>query len=283
MKLKAKSINYHLTKACNMQCKFCFATFNDLKNEKFDLNKALSILDEVKKAGFEKITFAGGEPTLIPSLVTIVKHAKELGLNTTIVTNGYKLLNSYLLSELSDSLDWLALSVDSTTENSNNESGRVTRKGNQLLRKDIEEIVNEARLYGIKIKINTVVSKYNLHDDLNSLISNVAPERWKIFQAMPVDGQNSDHQNDFMISEKEYHYFLWNHMRSIAKHNGVSEPEKLMRGSYYMISPEGKLYDSSTGEHTYSRDILEVGMQNALLDVTFNYMKFMERGGEYAW
>ena len=80
-----------------MKCKFCFATFNDLGVVKHNLEKSKRIVAEVAKNGFSKITFAGGEPTLIKELPEIVKYAKELGLITTIVTTGAKLSESPLL------------------------------------------------------------------------------------------------------------------------------------------------------------------------------------------
>lgn len=283
MNIQAKSINYHLTKACDMQCKFCFATFQDIKHSKFDTNRAFRIIDEVVKAGFEKITFAGGEPSLIKSLPEIIAHAKKLDLNTTVVSNGFRFANSDLLNRLVENLDWLALSIDSSNFKSNILSGRITRKDELLNTNDYKRLIDSAREKNVKIKINTVVSKYNLSDDLNSMLNFLEPDRWKIFQAMPVNGQNTLYQSKFTITHEEYQSFLWRHIKSIAKHKGVDEPENLMRGSYYMISPDGKLFDSTIGEHEYSRDIIKFGIKEALNDIQFNYDKFIERGGDYDW
>ena len=41
------SINYHLTKSCNMKCKFCFATFNDLGVVKHNLENSKKIISEI--------------------------------------------------------------------------------------------------------------------------------------------------------------------------------------------------------------------------------------------
>ncbi|MEO0472453.1 MAG: radical SAM protein, partial [Bacteroidota bacterium] len=65
------SVNFHLWEPCNMRCGFCFATFQDVKRTilpKGHLPKedALNVVQAIAKAGFEKITFAGGEPTLCP-------------------------------------------------------------------------------------------------------------------------------------------------------------------------------------------------------------------------
>jgi radical S-adenosyl methionine domain-containing protein 2 len=52
-----------------MRCKFCFATFQDVKHSilpKGHLSKeqAIEVVQHLTDIGFEKITFAGGEPTI---------------------------------------------------------------------------------------------------------------------------------------------------------------------------------------------------------------------------
>ena len=61
------SVNYHLWKPCNMRCRFCFATFQDIPAEvlpKGHLGRdgSLSVVESLAGAGFRKINFAGGEP-----------------------------------------------------------------------------------------------------------------------------------------------------------------------------------------------------------------------------
>ena len=94
------SVNYHLWNPCNMRCKFCFATFQDVKIQlpKGHLSKeeSMKLIEEIADFGFEKITFAGGEPTLCPWISELIKLAKENGLTTMIVTNGSKLSDEFL-------------------------------------------------------------------------------------------------------------------------------------------------------------------------------------------
>ncbi|MBU3664162.1 MAG: radical SAM protein [Bacteroidetes bacterium] len=93
--MSIKTINFHLWEACNMRCKFCFATFNDIKeysSSKANLSKAqhLSIIKQIADFKVEKINFVGGEPTLCKWLPDLVSYAKSLGLKTSIVSNGWK-------------------------------------------------------------------------------------------------------------------------------------------------------------------------------------------------
>jgi len=91
------SVNFHLWEPCNMRCKFCFATFQDVKQSilpKGHLPKkeAIEVVKKLAIYGFKKITFAGGEPLLCPWLPDLMKTAKELGMTTMIVTNGSRLI-----------------------------------------------------------------------------------------------------------------------------------------------------------------------------------------------
>ena len=127
------SVNFHLWKPCNMKCKFCFATFQDVGQEvlpKGHLPRegCLSVVEALAGAGFDKINFAGGEPTLCPWLPDLIRRAKELALTTSIVTNGSRITPEWLDS-VGNSLDWAAVSIDTVDPEKLESSGRTTRDG----------------------------------------------------------------------------------------------------------------------------------------------------------
>ena len=71
----------------------CFATFEDIDQKalpKGHLGRdhSLSVVESLAQAGFEKINFAGGEPTLCPWLPDLIGRAKDLRMTTSVVTNG---------------------------------------------------------------------------------------------------------------------------------------------------------------------------------------------------
>ncbi len=91
-KMKLISVNWHMTERCNYKCKFCFAKYNIHKKPICEnLNKSKRLIETLKAHGAEKINFTGGEPLLCKNLGEIIKFAKELGITTSIVTNGYYL------------------------------------------------------------------------------------------------------------------------------------------------------------------------------------------------
>ncbi len=265
-----------------MRCKFCFATFKDLGIVKHDFQRSSQIIRQLAAAGFEKINFAGGEPTLVKELPALAKLAKELGMTTTIVTNGTKFAEKKVYDELIPYLDWIALSIDSTSDSVNLASGRALHGKTVLTKAFYLELIKNLRKDKKKIKINTVVSRFNLDEDFNHFIEEAKPDRWKILQAMPVEGQNSD-ESGFEVSKNEFLQFINRNNKHNVKLETVPEDIELIRGSYIMVNPEGCFFDSTNGKHTYSNSIIQVGVEKALSQINFDYELFLRRGGMYEW
>ena len=283
---KVPTVNYHLWQPCNMRCGFCFATFLDISPQSSNyLAKvdALQVVDLVSLAGFTKINFAGGEPTLCPWLVDLIGCAKTSGLTASVVTNGSKITDPWLDS-VAGFLDIIAVSIDSVDAGTLLKIGR-TVKGKEPISEDyyrrICESVKDRR---IRLKVNTVVNQYNLDEDFRPFIKDVLPERWKIFQALLVQGQNEGHFDEFAVTLAEFNQYVARN-RSVESDGicVVPETNELMTGSYLMIDPLGRFFDDTKGKHTYSRPILEVGVgvERALEDIDIYPECFAARGGFY--
>jgi radical S-adenosyl methionine domain-containing protein 2 len=282
------AVNYHLWEPCNFRCKYCFATFKDVRKTilpkgHLPKDEALKIVDALSTEGFTKITFAGGEPTLCPWLIDLIKKAKSNGLTTTIVTNGSGLTEAFL-EQVKNDLDWIAISIDSVSVTSNQKIGRFM--GNKIL-PDFNWYLQKAELvkqFGIRLKVNTVVNQYNYNElQLGELINQLQPKRWKIFQALPVQGQNDEFFEELSISGEQLKVFVESNSVSNPAINVVVENNERMRGSYVMIDPAGRFYDNTKGCHTYSSPILHVGVKTALNQINRDYDKFIKRGGLYDW
>lgn len=116
-----------------MRCRFCFATFLDIGRgilPKGHLNRAdcLSVVEAPAAAGFDKINFAGREPTLCPWAPDLIPRAKGLGCTTSVVTNGSR-ITADCLDRLDGCLDWTALSIDTVDPERLQRIGRATVDG----------------------------------------------------------------------------------------------------------------------------------------------------------
>jgi radical S-adenosyl methionine domain-containing protein 2 len=278
------AVNYHLWEPCNMRCKFCFATFQEVKKTilpkghlpKEDSLKLVNLLSE----HFDKITFVGGEPTLCPWLPDLIIRAKQLGMNTGIVSNGTRLNEKYL-TELRPYLDWVGLSIDSLNEDTNVKMGRAIAGTKPLNETYYLNLVNLITNLGFKLKINTVVNKYNYTENLSEFIKVSGTNRWKVFQVLPIKGENDKHIDELKITKEEFNFFLANHEKT--KHFLVPDNNEEMRGSYAMIDPVGRFFENSTGSIFNSDPILKIGVEKAYEMAHPDRDKFIKRGGVYNW
>jgi radical S-adenosyl methionine domain-containing protein 2 len=271
------AVNFHVNRTCNAHCAFCFATFRDVPGQ-LGLDAALRLLDALAAAGVEKLNFAGGEPTLHRRIGELIRAARERGFVTSIVTNGAR-LDALLDSHAAD-LDWVGLSVDSAIESVEVALGRS--RGTHVA--DSLGLALRCRARGIRVKLNTVVTSLNAGEDMSAFVRAMAPERWKVFQVLPMKGQNDGVVEPLLISPAAFRAFIARHEAlASAGLAPIVEDNDAMRGSYAMIDPEGRFFGNATGEHVYSRPILAVGVEAALAEVGVSAEKFDMRGGRYSW
>ena len=270
-----------------MRCKFCFATFQDVKKDilpkgHLPKEKSLQVVEQLGDFGFEKITFAGGEPTLCRWLPDLIRAAKSKGMTTCVVTNGSNLSDEWLDANRGH-LDWIALSIDSISDETNIEAGRAVAGRRPLPASCYRALAKSIKARGYQLKINTVVSKFNCREDLNAFILTVRPDRWQILQALKVEGQNDQHYGAFYISEQEFGQFTTAHQESIRALDAVVETNEAIKGSYLMVDPAGRFFDNVESGYRYSSPLLEVGVAGALGQVQPEMKKFLSRGGRYDW
>ena len=277
MSLLPPAVNFHINRHCNARCRFCFATFRDVSGQ-LSLAEAMKTIDLLHAAGAEKLNFAGGEPTLHPQLGALLRHAHGLGLVTSVVTNGARL--ERLLLEHAEVLDWAGLSVDSAREDVEVALGRS--RGQHVAQS--VRLAEQCRAAGVRVKLNTVVTTLNAEEDLSGLVRQIAPERWKVFQVLPMLGQNEGAVEPLLISAEAFDGFVRRHEPLRAEGLApVVEDNDTMRGSYAMIDPAGRFFGNATGAHVYSDPIVTFGVAATLAQVGFVPHKFEGRGGRYTW
>jgi len=273
--LEPISVNYHLVKECNYECRFCFATFRDVRG-RLTLSQKLELLQALRESGCQKINFAGGEPNLDRDLPALLRESRKQGFTTSIISNGYGI--EALLDSSADDLDWIGLSVDSADEEVQARLGRG--RGDHVERcSELAPLIVDA---GIKLKINTVVTRLTWEEDMRPLIYTLHPHRWKVFQVLPVRGQNDRRVTPLLISAAQFQAFVERH-KLAPPLTPVVEDNEAMTGSYAMIDPLGRFFNNIDGVHTYSRPILEVGVATALAESRFSRTRFVRRGGVYSW
>lgn len=277
------SVNFHLWQPCNMRCRFCFATFHDVRlglpKGHLPEEEALEVTRLLARS-FRKITFAGGEPTLCPWLPSLLAAAHDAGAVTMVVTNGSR-IDDDLLAQCAGTLDWLAVSIDSTRERTNCALGRAVND-RALSTGEYLALGERAGRFGLRLKVNTVVTTLNCDEEINALLCELAPARWKILRALPVDGQNDGRIEPLICSSAQFAAYV-ERARAVEAQGIPVVPEEHadIRGGYAMVDPAGRFFDNVDGRHHYGRPIREVGLHAAFEDVRFSMEGFLRRGGTY--
>lgn len=281
------ALNFHVWQPCNMRCRYCFAEFSDavplLQADKGLLReRALKVVTAAADAGIQKLTLVGGEPTLCPWLLELLKLARHRGMVTMLVSNGSRMDGGWV-DRHAPWLDWAALSIDSLEPQINSRIGRVSGGGFVPDRATYTGLLKSLQKAGCRTKVNTVVSALNWREDFTSFLMEHAVERWKVLQALHVAGENDSAFPHLSVSAQEFQAFLQRH-ESLEQHMMVAaEDNEAMRGSYLMVDPMGRFSSNIDGGHRYSEPIWAVGWDKARDQIEVDAQRFLARGGLYDW
>lgn len=292
------SVSFHITKPCNMACKFCYSTYEELGRVKMlSVDDGMTILTKLAEAGVQKVTFAGGEPMLHPNLDFFISYAKkELGMTTSIITNG-SLLTEGILARWHNQdmmMDWVGLSIDSFDHSINQKIGRVQKDQSVNQYRHLLGLLNK---YNYKVKVNTVINAYNYKDFPATLdiLNHYKIDRFKLLRTLPINGENQQDWNEIACTDDMWkkvidvlslYYILTDKEDPTIPRNIktiVPEDNADMTASYMLVSPKGELYENSKGEHTFGPNLIHNTIEECLAPLNLNFDTFINRGGQYNW
>ena len=266
--MKNLKLNFHMLEACNYRCRFCFAEFGDIRQLKAP--EMFKVVEKTAACGcFSAINFAGGEPFLVKELPELIKCAKQLGLDTSVITNGSR-LDKPMLDAILPNLDCLGISVHSLREETKRQIGSCSNKGATLGNEQLKLISEYVRANSnCKLKINTVVNAYNKDEILAPFVKELDVDRWKIMRCKLFNANTP-----LLISDEEWQKFVHNN-------RGVdgSVIEGDMQNSYIIVNPAGDLITEGTRNASYNRigSVIRDDMGGLLDKLPFNNMVYRKR------
>lgn len=237
MERESYVVNLHILEQCNYKCKYCFAHYES-KNI-LSINDWIEIIDNIcNSISVKRFNIAGGEPLLYPRIDELIEYIKSKNIEVSIITNGI-LLSEYFIEKHSKNLDTIGISVDSLLEDTLLKLDCKTSRGELLTVDKLENLCHVIKQYGIKLKINTVVTKENYKEILFEKLNKMNVDRWKILKMKPF--KNESFCNLYLnVTDEEFDYFL---KRNSQMNNIVVE--KSMINSYIVIDSSGYLLDNS--------------------------------------
>ncbi|XP_040283460.1 radical S-adenosyl methionine domain-containing protein 2 isoform X3 [Bufo bufo] len=188
-----------------------------------------------------------------------------------------------MLKDAGEHLDILAVSCDSFNEDVNKLIGRGQGKKNHV--EKLMKIRQWCCDYNVAFKINSVITSYNVDEDMRNEITMISPIRWKVFQCLIIGGENSGDEalrqaEKFVITNEEFKGFLDRHKDIKCL---VPESNQQMRDSYLILDEYMRFLDCRNGRKDPSKSVLDVGVENAIKFSGFDEKMFFKRGGKYVW
>jgi GTP 3',8-cyclase len=201
-----RRINYlriSLTDRCNFRCVYCMPALGMQflpRPELLTSDELLRVVRAAAAAGFQKIRLTGGEPTLRPDLVELVRAIKATpGIeHVAMTTNALRL--GKLAQPLKDAgLDRVNISIDTLDPQ---KFRQVTRGGKLEM---VWDGIAEADRVGLHpIKLNAVVVRGLNEEEAPQLAALTLQHRWEMrfIEVMPLTGVADVAQDGVVKSEE---------------------------------------------------------------------------------
>lgn len=147
-----------LTHRCPLQCPYCSNPLQmDQVKSELSTEEWKSVLSQAAKLGVLQVHFSGGEPTVRQDLAELIRHAREAGLYTNLITSGVAAGKARFDDFVAAGLDHVQLSIqdsDATTaERIGNYAGAQEKK---------LAFAKWVRAAGLPLTVNAVVNRHNI-------------------------------------------------------------------------------------------------------------------------
>jgi len=147
-----------LTYACPLQCPYCSnpLDFPDYRNE-LSTDDWKRVLSEARSMGAVQLGLSGGEPLTRKDLTEIVKHGREIGYYSNLITSGYGLDEQRILELKNAGLDHIQISFQASNAELND-----FLAGTQAfqLKKKMARLVKQ---HGYPMVLCVVIHRQNIH------------------------------------------------------------------------------------------------------------------------
>jgi|SoiMethySBSTD1v2_1073268.scaffolds.fasta_scaffold224568_2 MoaA/NifB/PqqE/SkfB family radical SAM enzyme len=172
-------VQIHPTLRCNLRCLHCYSSSSPESAQTLAIEQINDTLTVLAAEGITVASFSGGEPLMYRELGEALRHARSLGLTTTVTTNGM-LLDTDRAAMLRDWACVVAVSIDGKPA-SHNEL-RVNPRAFEITTKKLQLLRDE----GVPFGIIFTLTMYNL-DELEWVASYAAEQGAGLLQIHPLE------------------------------------------------------------------------------------------------
>ncbi|MEQ1622382.1 MAG: pyrroloquinoline quinone biosynthesis protein PqqE [Methylococcales bacterium] len=147
-----------LTYACPLQCPYCSNPI-DYANYQSELDTEdwKRVLTQARKMGAVQLGFSGGEPLTRKDLAELVRHARDLGYYSNLITSGYGLTEERIIQLKEAGLDHIQVSIQASTQELND---HIAGTASFQTKKEVAHLVKK---HGYPMVLCVVIHRENIH------------------------------------------------------------------------------------------------------------------------
>jgi cyclic pyranopterin phosphate synthase len=171
--------------SCNNNCLLCSLRPQAKLNKDKDTRDILKLIDEGRQAGYARVEFTGGEPTIRPDIFSLIAAAKKNGFSEiAISTNGRMFGYDRFLDKAADAgLNRVTLTLYGPNAEIHNAIARTPGSFDQT----VSGIENILARKDIILSVNTVVCRLNCGQllETGTFLSDLGVRVWGLLDLIP--------------------------------------------------------------------------------------------------
>jgi radical SAM protein with 4Fe4S-binding SPASM domain len=113
---RPEGVTFELTYGCNLRCLHCYNPTHRMLPHELTTSEVCSVLDQIAGLGVLNVTFTGGEPSVRPDIVHILRHARSQGLVLQLMTNATRMTPSFVTVLREVGISQINVSIYGATE-----------------------------------------------------------------------------------------------------------------------------------------------------------------------
>jgi pyrroloquinoline quinone biosynthesis protein E len=147
-----------LTYACPLQCPYCANPIDYAQHQaELDTEDWKRVLTQARKMGAVQLGFSGGEPLTRKDLTELVKHARDLGYYSNLITSGYGLTEEKIIQLKEAGLDHIQVSIQASSQELND---HIAGTASFEHKKEVARLVKK---HGYPMVLCVVIHRENIH------------------------------------------------------------------------------------------------------------------------
>ena len=247
-KKSIKNIYIHVTKLCNLHCKYCYFNAGKAMKNELHSSELLSLFKEIVFIEPKKVIFTGGEPLLRKDIFCLVNNFHKMidgkRINLCLISNGL-LIDDKTALKIAELFDEVRISIDGPPEVND------ILRGNGSFKNALNAI-NNLKNAGISPVASVTITSLNLplmKDFLSFLLDELFITNIHLSILKP-SGRNLDHPElkcswekvEQIISEFWQNRFIKSSLTENRKRPTLASCSSCGLGEYINILPDGAVY-----------------------------------------